>query len=232
MTKFRLATLSLALLGQSLAAQTTVTVGGQQATFDSGNSQLDTQLADAWTNLQMQIQFQRLRDHPEDAPAAVAARLADHPEVVAEASKEWADQWDNEHPLKSSRERPPTPTDYLDKAVRAEIAREHPDTDARIADLESRIQQLEQQKSTLRPPARTQTPASSAQSTQQIAIPAPQARPKGVSILTRKLDDGRIMMIAGQDLFYFKSQAEADAAADKIRKEFRLHQQQQSPNST
>lgn len=211
---------ALALLCCAAHAQTNVSVGGQSAFFNSGNGDLDRQLAENWTNLQFQISAQRLRDHPEDSPQAVAARLSSHPDVVAKAEKQWADDWDHQNPFKTSFERPPAPTDYLDNAVRKVIAQEQPEGDRRISDLEARIQQLEQEKQARSAqrapdPVAVQTPGASAVP-RSASPPAVKEHPKGVSILMRTLPDGRIMVLAGSQLLYFPNQAAADAAAQKM----------------
>ena len=215
---------ALALSCGAAHAQETISVGGQSAFFNSGNTDLDSQLAETWANLQQQIQAQHLRDHPEDSPDAIAARIASHPDVVAQAEKQWADDWDRQNPLKTSFDRPPAPTYFLDDAVRAAIAREQPDPDQRIRDLEVRIQQLEQEKQSRAArrtiiPAPNQQPGAVAPALRGAPQPAAAERPKGTNILTRTLPDGRVMMLAGSQFLYFPNQAAADVAAKKIQRE-------------
>lgn len=157
---------------------------------------------------------QHMRDHPEDTPAAVAARIASHPDIVATAKAEWEATWDKEHPLKTSFDRPTVPDDYLDKAIRAAEAQRQPDLDSRIAALEDKIAQLQRQRSASGPqPTRA---LGSDQIVRKAPAPTSLPKPNPASILTRTLPDGRVMAIIGSETIYFKNAAEAKAAIDKV----------------
>lgn len=187
---------------------TSLTFEQQQDIEDMTRRQLDAALI-----------TQHMREHPEDSPAAVAERIASHPDLVASASTEWNANWDREHPFKSSRERPKVPDDYLDKIIRAADARQRPDEDARIAALEAKIAELERAKPTRGPvtlqrsiqaPQSTYTPLAKFPPT-----PLPTINPS--SILTRVLPDGRVIAMIGDKTIYFKNSEEARVAIDKIR---------------
>lgn len=164
---------------------------------------------------------QHLRDHPEDSPAAIAARISSHPDIVAKAKDEWVVEWNKDHPFSTSFDRPPVPESYLDKAVRQAEAQKQPDLDSRIAFLEARIAQLEHQKPSVR--GELQKPGDSKLSfaVQKTAAPTPLAKTNSGSILTRALPDGRIMAIIGGETRYYKNAEEAKAAIDKIQRDLK-----------
>lgn len=164
--------------------------------------------------LTMALAQQRLRDHPEEAPAAVAERIATHPDIVARARAAWEASWDAAHPFKTSFDRPQAPDDYLDNAVRMAEASKHPDLDTRVEALEAKIASLERAKAQ----TRTAGHPSPAPVQAQANAPARPPAPAPVSVLIRTLPDGRVMAIIGGNTIYFKSVDEAKAAADLARR--------------
>ena len=183
------------------------------------DQQIDEKMQDFKNQLTMAQMAQRLRDHPEEAPEAVAARIASHPDIVAKAREDWVVQWNKDHPFSTTFDRPDAPDDYLDKAIRQSEAQKQPDLDSRIASLEAKITQLEQQKSPARGvPAKPEGPKYNF-AAQKVTVPTPLPKPNLASILMRTLPDGRVMAIIGSKTFYYKNAAEAKTAIDKIRKD-------------
>jgi hypothetical protein len=188
----------------------------QQAEVDA---QINHKIQELRTEQTLAQMAQGLRDHPELAPEAVAARIASHPDIVAKAKEDWVAQWNKDHPFSTAFDRPPAPDDYLDKAIRQAEPQKPQEQDSRIAALEAKIAQLEQQKSSVRgAPAGTGAPTQNSASQKAVAA-IPLQKPNPASVLTRTLPDGRVMAIVGGNAVYYKNTEEAKAAIAKLQKE-------------
>jgi hypothetical protein len=208
------------LLVLLMAANVAKTCGQSLSVYDQVevDQQIDNKIQELKNQMTLEQMAQRLRDHPEEAPAAVAARIASHPEIVAQARADWVVQWNKDHPFSTTFDRPAAPDDYLDKAIRQSEAQKQPDLDSRIASLEAKITQLEQQRSPARRvPANTEGPRYNL-ATQNVTVPTPLPKPNPASVMMRTLPDGRVMAIVGSETLYYKNSVEAKAAIDKIRK--------------